>query len=111
MCPACGEPYNLRGPSFILAVKVGSGHQDVMFLKADCPAYKELAVIALFKLYTNTGGKGFNGNEASSSTGKFGSGCGDMIEASEYATWLMLRNIPRKALSNFRSQAIPCALH
>eukprot|EP00973_Karenia_brevis_P058861 8196111-Karenia_brevis.AAC.1 len=40
ICPACGEPYNLRDPSFILAVQVGSGHQDDIFLKADCPAYK-----------------------------------------------------------------------
>eukprot|EP00973_Karenia_brevis_P012790 1737771-Karenia_brevis.AAC.1 len=76
----------------------GSGQQDAMFLKADCSAYIEFAVIDLFKLYTNTGGKGFNGNEASSSDGIFGSEFDDMIDASECATWLMLRNIPRKAL-------------
>eukprot|EP00973_Karenia_brevis_P064593 8974423-Karenia_brevis.AAC.1 len=67
-----------------------------MFLKAACPDHKDGAIINLFKLYSNMGGSGLLPEATSFTNDEVVNMIKKMLDGSEFATWIMLKNIPRK---------------
>eukprot|EP00973_Karenia_brevis_P086289 11965686-Karenia_brevis.AAC.1 len=98
VCPACGAPFSMKENLFLLGMKYGEGPHDVMYLKAACPNSQESAIIDLFKLNTNMGGKGIFEGVISFAYDDTISIIRNMIDQSEHAAWPMLHSIPREEL-------------
>eukprot|EP00973_Karenia_brevis_P055222 7678284-Karenia_brevis.AAC.1 len=96
VCPACGGPFSIKDDPFLVGMKVSLGLDGVLFLKATCPDHNDGAIIDLFKLYTNLGGKGIFADATSFTTDEIVAIIKNMIHESELATWVMLKSIPRK---------------